>query len=171
MPTIQLLHFGDKEKNIKHILISPEKRNFCLYNMLYFSIHGKQSAKVLQAGMIKEGKVEVDLWEFNGQDCQLWFWDSEMLRNKKFPNKVLNFQWSDYQKNSWGKVYLHNENGEMNQRWSLRGDEFFCHYGMDHNFKLVLDVQSSSSNDKEPSQSNDQNARECHVIDVSLGKT
>ena len=68
-----------------------------------------------------------------------------MLRNKNFPNKVLDFQWSDYQKNSWGKVYLHNENGEMNQRWSLRGDEFFCHYGMDQNFKLVLDVHSSST--------------------------
>ena len=34
-----------------------------------------------------------------------------------------------------------------------------------------LDVHSSISNGKEPSQSNDQNERECHVIDVSLGKT
>ena len=85
------------------------------------------------------------LWEFNGQDNQFWFWDGEMLRNKKFPNKVLDFHWSDYQKNSWGKVYLHNENGGMNQRWILRGDEIFCQYGKHQNLRLLLDVHSSST--------------------------
>ena len=90
------------------------------------------------------------LWEFNGQDNQFWFWDGEMLRNKKFPNKVLDFHWLDYQKNSWGKVYLHNENGGMNQKWSLNrlggsGDEIICKYGKHQNLRLLLDVHSSGT--------------------------
>ena len=93
---------------------------------------------------------EVVLWEFNGQDNQFWFWDGEMLRNKKFPNKVLDFHWLDHQKNSWGKVYLHNENGGMNQKWSLNrlggsGDEIICKYGKHQNLRLLLDVHSSGT--------------------------
>ena len=88
---------------------------------------------------------EVVLWEFNGQDNQFWFWDGEMLRNKMFPSQVLDFHWSDYQKNSWGKVYLHNENGGLNQRWSLRGEEIICRYGQHQNLRLLLDVHSSST--------------------------
>ena len=88
---------------------------------------------------------EVVLWEFNGQDNQFWFWDGEMLRNKMFPSQVLDFHWSDYQKNSWGKVYLHNENGGMNQRWSLRGEKIICQYGQNQNLRLLLDVHSSST--------------------------
>ena len=68
-----------------------------------------------------------------------------MLRNKMFPSQVLDFHWSDYQKNSWGKVYLHNENGGLNQRWSLRGEEIICRYGQHQNLRLLLDVHSSST--------------------------
>jgi len=111
--------------------------------MHYFSIYGKQSGKVLDASM--SNISEVVLWEFNGQDNQFWFWDGEMLRNKMFPSQVLDFHWSDYQKNSWGKVYLHNENGGLNQRWSLRGEEIICRYGQHQNLRLLLDVHSSST--------------------------
>ena len=85
------------------------------------------------------------LWEFHGKDNQLWFWDGDMLRNKKFPNRVLDFHIMDYQKNSWGKVYLHNDvHGEMNQQWSITngGDEIICKYGQDQNLRLLLDVHS-----------------------------
>ena len=89
---------------------------------------------------------EVILWEFNGQDNQFWFWDGEMLRNKKFPNKVLDFHWMDYQQNSWGKVYLHNENGGMNQKWSLTGeDEIISQHGKHQNLHLFLDVYSNET--------------------------
>ena len=36
---------------------------------------------------------EVVMWEMNGQDNQLWFWDPEnreVLRNKQFPDMVKN---------------------------------------------------------------------------------
>ena len=55
----------------------------------YFTIRGHQSGKVLDASLSNVG--EVVLWDFNGGDNQLWFWDGrdrDILRNKKFPNKV-----------------------------------------------------------------------------------
>ena len=96
------------------------------------------------------------LWEFNGQDNQFWFWDGEMLRNKKFANKVLDFHWMDYQQNSWGKVYLHNENGGMNQKWNLTVDyesdswtkdtyEIVSQHGKHQNLHLYLDVYSNET--------------------------
>ena len=34
---------------------------------------------------------EVVIWDYNGQDNQLWYWDGpnrDVLRNKQFPNRV-----------------------------------------------------------------------------------
>jgi len=91
----------------------------------YFLICGTQSGKVLDASMSNVG--EVVLWARNGQDNQLWFWDGhEILRNKRFPNKVLDFHWSDYQRQKWGKVYLHELNNGWNQKWQMNGREIAC---------------------------------------------
>ena len=57
--------------------------------MAYFKIHGDQSGRVLDASMNSVG--EVALWDDNGQDNQLWYWDAinrDVLRNKQFPNRV-----------------------------------------------------------------------------------
>ena len=54
-----------------------------------FIIESQQSGKVLDAALTDIG--EVILWDYNGGDNQLWFWDGrdrDILRNKKFPNKV-----------------------------------------------------------------------------------
>ena len=50
---------------------------------------GKDSKKVLDASMTSPG--EIVLWEENGQDNQLWYWDGpggDVLRNKEFPDRV-----------------------------------------------------------------------------------
>ena len=36
-------------------------------------------------------ETEVLIWEYNGGDNQKWFWDCDLIRNKRFPNKVSNF--------------------------------------------------------------------------------
>ena len=59
--------------------------------MYYFRIHALESGKVLDASMSDVG--EVVLWEENGHDNQLWFWDGDdkdILRNKAFPDLVSN---------------------------------------------------------------------------------
>jgi len=91
----------------------------------YFYIRSLQSAKVLDASLSNVG--EVCLWQQNGQDNQLWFWDGhDILRNKRFPNKVLDFHWHDYQRQKWGKVYLHEKNNGWNQKWQMNGREIAC---------------------------------------------
>ena len=57
--------------------------------MNYFTIHGDQSGRVLDASMTNLG--EVVLWDKNGQDNQLWYFDDpnqDVIRNKEFPDRV-----------------------------------------------------------------------------------
>ena len=57
---------------------------------MHFKIFGEQTGKVLDASLSNAG--EVVLWESNGGDNQLWYWDGidrDILRNKMFPNKVI----------------------------------------------------------------------------------
>lgn len=94
----------------------------------YFKICGDASGKVLDASRSNVG--EVVLWDNNGQDNQLWYWDGpnrDVLRNKQYPNRVLDFHFDDYQRNQWGKVYLHLDfhNG-WNQRWQMYREEIIC---------------------------------------------
>ena len=58
-------------------------------NREFFKIMGEASGKFLDASMSNIG--EVVLWESNGQDNQLWYWDGpsrDALRNKQFPDRV-----------------------------------------------------------------------------------
>ena len=53
----------------------------------YFTITAKRSGRVMQAKSLSS----IVIWDYNGGDNQLWFWDpsnGHFLRNKAFPNKV-----------------------------------------------------------------------------------
>jgi len=97
--------------------------------MYFFKIHALESGKVLDASMSNEG--EVVLWEMNGQENQLWFWDGsdkDVLRNKAFPHLALDFHWDDYEntEDQWGKIYLNEFTENWNQRWEIDGNELIC---------------------------------------------
>ena len=53
----------------------------------YFLITNRGSGNVLDAHAADNGQVI--LWEYHGGDNQLWFWDDDNIRSKKFPDKVL----------------------------------------------------------------------------------
>ena len=116
-------------------------------NQPCFYIFGDHSGKVLDASLSSEG--EVVLWEKHGGDNQLWFWDDQyrdVLRNKNFPNKVLDFQWRDYQEHNWGKIYLNEFISGWNQKWQFEGREIICK-GFQHKTveNLRLDVHGSAT--------------------------
>jgi len=90
----------------------------------YFVIASKHCHKVLDASMSNE--YEVVIWDYHGGDNQQWWYDGEYIRNKKFPEKVLDFHWMDYNDNGWGKVYLFDENGGFNQKWSFKFANIEC---------------------------------------------
>ena len=53
----------------------------------YFTLKGGGSGRVVQAS----SESSVVLWDQNNGDNQLWYWDpndSQILRNKAFPDKV-----------------------------------------------------------------------------------
>ena len=57
----------------------------------FFLIINHLSGKALQASTNNSG--EIVIWTIHGYDNQLWFWDQQeedVLRNKMFPNKVVN---------------------------------------------------------------------------------
>merc|ERR1712212_29774 len=94
----------------------------------YFFICEKQCGKNLDAAMDGSDEGEVVLWEHNGQDNQLWFVDAEgILRNKEFPEKVLDFHCDDYHEDGWGKVYLSEDlHHGYNQQWHFHSQEIVC---------------------------------------------
>ena len=81
----------------------------------YFFILNKESGKVMDAG----SPPSIKLWHYTNSDQQLWFWDGEVIRNKKYANKVIDLHMSDYNKYRWGKIFLHPFNGGQSQRWNF----------------------------------------------------
>ena len=75
----------------KEIIISSEQvsTRYCILSLPrnYFIITNRGSGNVLDADTCNYGRVI--LWEYHGQDNQLWGWDDDSIRSKKFPNKVL----------------------------------------------------------------------------------
>ena len=53
----------------------------------YFIITSRGSGTALTAD--DKNNVRIMMWEYHGEDNQLWFWDDENIRSKKFPDKVL----------------------------------------------------------------------------------
>lgn len=86
---------------------------------IYFIVKGKASGNVLDAAT----HTKVHLWPYNGKDNQLWFWDGNCIRSKQHPNKVLDLRMTDYEREGWGKIFLHVYNAGPNQRWNI-DDEF-----------------------------------------------
>ena len=84
----------------------------------YFFILNKESGKVMDAG----SPPSIKLWHYTNSDQQLWFWDGEVIRNKKYANKVIDLHMSDYNKYRWGKIFLHPFNGGQNQRWDFENN-------------------------------------------------
>jgi len=123
------------------------------WNLLghYFHILGAESGKVLDASMTNIG--EVVMWEMNGQDNQLWFWDPEyreVLRNKQFPDMALDFHWADYCESdpNWGKVYLNEFTDLPNQKFEQYGSEIICKgSNEEHIPDLRLDVFQNGTDD------------------------
>merc|ERR1712198_527452 len=119
----------------------------------FFYILGSDSGRVLDASLSCPG--EVCLWVKNGQDNQLWYWDGpngDVLRNKKFPNKVLDFDYNEYDRTRWGRVYLTSDyHGGWNQRFQFVGGEIACKgYGARSVFTkgLVGRIRSGNSHEK-----------------------
>ena len=86
---------------------------------IYFIVKGKASGNVLDAAT----HTKVHVWPYNGKDNQLWFWDGNCIRSKQHPNKVLDLRMTDYEREGWGKIFLHVYNAGPNQRWNI-DDEF-----------------------------------------------
>ena len=86
---------------------------------IYFIVKGKASGNVLDAAT----HTKVHVWPYNGKDNQLWFWDGNCIRSKQHPNKVLDLRMTDYEREGWGKIFLHFYNAGPNQRWNI-DDEF-----------------------------------------------
>lgn len=84
----------------------------------YFFILNKESGKVMDA----VSPASIELWHYTNSDQQLWFWDGEVIRNKKYANKVIDLHMSDYNKYRWGKIFLHPFNDGQSQRWDFENN-------------------------------------------------
>ena len=88
------------------------------FSRQYFFILNKGSGKVMDA----VSPASIELWHYTNSDQQLWFWDGEVIRNKKYANKVIDLHMSDYNKYRWGKIFLHPFNGGQSQRWDFENN-------------------------------------------------
>eukprot|EP00092_Neocalanus_flemingeri_P024410 GFUD01026466.1.p1 GENE.GFUD01026466.1~~GFUD01026466.1.p1 ORF type:complete len:861 (-),score=144.54 GFUD01026466.1:72-2480(-) len=98
--------------------------SFNLGERIFFTISTHLSAKVLEA----PNAESTHMWDYHGQDHQLWFFDGELIRSKKYPEKVLDISVSDYQKWFWGYIHLGSAHGGENQRWQINGGELVSSY-------------------------------------------
>ena len=84
----------------------------------YFILTNRGSGNVLTTH--NDGTGRIVLSEYHGEDNQLWFWDDNNLRSKKFPSKVLQIE-----NMKTGEVTISNFNpNKYNQLWeaSTEGD-------------------------------------------------
>ena len=101
---------------------------------VYFSIVGKESAKVMTA----ISSESVALRTYQGNDNQAWFWDEMSIRSKAHPGNVLDLHMYNYEKNGKGNVYLHSYNGGDNQCWQFANESLVTSYK-----NLHLDIKGS----------------------------
>merc|ERR1712179_161605 len=67
------------------------------------------------------------LWDSNGKDSQMWFWDRHFLRNKSCPDRVADLHGEQYKSKSWGQVQMSKTNhGLLNQHFQFKGEEIIC---------------------------------------------
>ena len=108
---------------------------------IYYVIQGKASNKVLDVFR----NFDVGIWKYHGGDNQLWFWDNDSIRSKKYPDKVLDLHMNNFRENGWGKVYLFTYNGGNNQKWKIDMNNIISEYD-----NLYLDVKDDSTNSGAP---------------------
>ena len=89
--TVKITYFlsflGPKENTDDDFVIVDRPGKYFIIQQLRCG----NSGKVMNASLSKIG--EITMSDFNGGENQLWYWDGrhqDILRNKKFPDKVLN---------------------------------------------------------------------------------
>lgn len=117
-----------------------QKWSLSLYRF-YFLITSRQTGKVLDTSLKSPGRVH--MMSYHGGDNQLWFWDDDNIRSKKFPDKVLEIDMNEYKTNTFGKVYLNSFHGGNNQRWKWEGDDLSSKYK-----QLRLDIKGRDTADE-----------------------
>ena len=87
----------------------------------YFTISSRHTSKVLDAA----DSSKIHMYDYHGKDNQVWFFDENSIRSKKYPDKVIDLHMSDYKNSNdgWGKIYLNDYHGGENQRWKIGGDK------------------------------------------------
>merc|ERR1711971_936279 len=83
----------------------------------HFPIVNQQSGLALEASNGVNAVVE--LKEYNGRDCQLWFKVDETIRSKAHPTKVLTLD-ENWKLRGWGMMYLHTRHHMLDtQKWKI----------------------------------------------------
>ena len=80
---------------------------------IYFVIANRKNGKVIAT----DKDANVQMFGYNGQDSQLWYWDDNNIRSKSFPDKVLKVD-------ETGKVdlgtYIYSD---PSQKWTINGND------------------------------------------------
>ena len=111
----------------------------------YFIITSRGSGTALTADDKNNGRIM--MWEYHGEDNQLWFWDDENIRSKKFPDKVL--QAGNCQ-GAQATLAIYANNNKL-QRWTADSqDDTIKTLSPIHNYfpKLCVDNFSTDNNTK-----------------------
>ena len=109
----------------------------------YFLIRHGPSGKVLDAcndhtGFCEVGVETILVPQHDFVDNQQWFQDGQLIRNKMWPDKVLDFHYNDYKAKGYGRVYLNSDDhGQDNQRWAFHWNGIENLY-REANFRLDL---------------------------------
>ena len=73
---------------------------------IMFAIKGVQSGKALNVA----SDLRIVMWTYSGTDNQLWYWDKDSIRSKKYLEKVLNLDIANFDSYGWTKVSLQTNN-------------------------------------------------------------
>ena len=125
-------------------LVTNNEEPWVTLEKYYFYIRHGPSGNVLDAcddpNYCQVG-VETFLYpQWDGLDHinQHWFQDGQLLRNRKWPDKALDFHYNDYKTKGYGRAYLNPDvHGQDNQRWTYHFDGIENFY-REANFRLDL---------------------------------
>ena len=67
----------------------------------YFTISSKLTSKVVDA----PNAYTIYMHDYHGGDNQLWFWDGQSIRSKKYPSKVFDLHVGDYLQMLGGNIF------------------------------------------------------------------
>ena len=93
----------------------------------FFFILNKKSGRVLDA----TSKQVIEQWSYNGGDHQQWFWDGDVIRNKKYIDRVIYLDATN--SGADAKLYLNAYHGRLMQRWEYTDKYLVSRY---HNLSI-----------------------------------